>query len=365
MKVLAVNGGSSSIRYAVFDAGPPMARVHHGKIDEDPRGLTRAFVSWIQTQGWFGALDAVGHRIVHGMQHTRPQRITSSLLADLQRLLPYDPEHLPRELELILALQHLQPALPQVACFDTAFHAGMPRTAQLLPIPRRYFRQGVRRYGFHGLSYTYLSRELHRIGEPAVQNGRMVYAHLGSGASVAAILNGRSVDTSMAFTSTAGLLMSSRSGDLDPGLVSYLARTEQMSADRFQRMVTHESGLLGVSETSADMRVLLANESTDERAADAVEMFCVGARKWIAAMAASLGGMDVLVFTGGIGENAAPVRERICEGLSFLGVCLDSGRNLRNEAIISTDPADVRVRVVPTDEESVLADDVIHELRDE
>jgi acetate kinase len=240
----------------------------------------------------------------------------------------------------------------------------MPRAAQLLPIPRRFFRQGVRRYGFHGLSYTYLNQEMHRVGEPALQNGRMVYAHLGNGASVAAILNGRSVDTSMAFTPTAGMVMGSRSGDLDPGVLAYLARTESMSTERFQRMINHESGLLGVSESSSDMRELLALESVDERAADAVEIFCASARKWIASMAASLDGLDVLTFTGGIGENAATVRERICKGLGFLGVGIDNARNRLNAAIISPDLADVRVRVVPTDEESVLTDEAIRVMTD-
>jgi len=256
------------------------------------------------------------------------------------------------------AVRRLRPELPQFACFDTAFHQHMPRTAKLLPIPRRYFFQGVQRYGFHGLSYAFLGDELRRIGEPATSSGRMVYAHLGSGASVAALRDGVSVDTSMAFTANAGMPMSSRSGDLDPGIGAYLARIEQMDGGRFQRLVNEESGLLGISELSADMRDLLTLAGSDERAADAVEIFCSSVRKWIAAMAAALGGLDVLVFTGGIGENSPLIRERIGDGLGFLGIGIDHGRNQSNAAIISPDPADVRVRVVKTDEELVLAGEV-------
>ncbi len=193
----------------------------------------------------------------------------------------------------------------------------LPRVASLLPIPRRYEAQGVRRYGFHGLSYAFLMEELARLGDPAATKGRVILAHLGNGASLAAVRDGKSIDTSMGFTPTAGLVMSTRSGDLDPGLVCYLARTEQMSAAQFQEMVNHESGLLGVSETSSDMRDLLDRETQDVRAAEAVALFCYQAKKWIGAFAAALGGLDTLVFAGGIGENAPPVRERICDGLGF------------------------------------------------
>ena len=209
----------------------------------------------------FESVRAVGHRVVHGMKHTAPERVTPELLDELRRISPFDPDHLPREIELIEAFRQRHPKLPQVACFDTAFHRAMPRVARLLPIPRRYEAKGVQRYGFHGLSYAYLMEELARLGDPAATKGRVILAHLGNGASLAAVRDGKSIDTSMGFTPTAGLVMSTRSGDLDPGLVAYLARTEQMTAPQFDRMVNHESGLLGVSETSSDMRDLLAREN--------------------------------------------------------------------------------------------------------
>ena len=231
----------------------------------------------------------------------------------------------------------------------------MPRVATLLPIPRRYEAAGVRRYGFHGLSYEFLMEELARLGDPAATKGRVILAHLGNGASLAAVRDGRSIDTSMGFTPTAGLVMSSRSGDLDPGLVSYLARTEQMSATQFQEMVNHASGLLGVSETSPDMRDLLDRETQDVRAAEAVALFCYQVRKWIGAFAAALAGLDTLVFAGGIGENAALVRERICDGLGFLGIELDWKRNAQNALLISPEAGRVKVRVIRTDEELMIA----------
>ena len=238
----------------------------------------------------------------------------------------------------------------------------MPRVATLLPIPRRYEAAGVRRYGFHGLSYEFLMEELARLGDPAATNGRVILAHLGNGASLAAVRDGKSVDTSMGFTPTGGLVMSSRSGDLDPGLVSYLARTEQMSATQFQEMVNHASGLLGVSEISSDLRDLLARESDDVRAAEAVALFCYQAKKWVGSFAAALGGLDTLVFAGGIGENAPLVRERICDGLGFLGIELNEGRNAKNSSLISTDDGRVAVRVIRTDEEVMIARSVIRVL---
>jgi acetate kinase len=241
-----------------------------------------------------------------------------------------------------------------VACFDTAFHRTMPRVASLLPIPRRYAAKGVERYGFHGLSYAYLMEELGRL-DPAAATGRVILAHLGNGASLAAVLHGKSIDTSMGFTPTSGLVMSTRTGDLDPGLVYYLAHTERMTAAQFQQMVNHESGLLGVSGTSSDLRDLLAQEGGDVRAAEAVALFCYQAKKWIGSFAAALGGLDTLVFAGGIGENAPLIRARICDGLSFLGIELNQKRNAKNAALISPDAGRVKVRVMRTDEELMIA----------
>jgi acetate kinase len=316
-------------------------------------------MAWIGERIERGALTAVGHRIVHGgPKYWQPQRITPEMLAELRSLSPFDPEHLPEEIELAEAFHRRLPDVPQIACFDTAFHHDMPRVARLLPIPRRYDAQGVRRYGFHGLSYAFLTRELGRIAGAQAMNGRVILAHLGSGASMAAVLDGRSLDTTMAFTPAAGLVMGTRSGDIDPGLVSFLARSEQMTASQFDHMVNHASGLLGVSETSSDMRDLLAREREDVRAAEAVALFCYQAKKWIGAYGAALGGLDTLVFAGGIGENAPQVRARICNGLAFLGIELDESRNAQSAGVISTDASRATIRVIHTDEEVMIAESV-------
>ena len=262
---------------------------------------------------------------------------------------------MPGEIELIEAFRNRDPDLPQVVCFDTAFHHDMPRVAQIVPIPRRFEAAGVRRYGFHGLSYAYLMEELARVAGPEEARGRVILAHLGAGASLAAVRDGHSIDTSMGFTPASGLVMGTRTGDLDPGLVRFLSRTEGMTADQFDSLVNHKSGLLGVSETSSDVRDLLARHNADVRAAEAIELFCYQAKKWIGAFAAALGGLDTLVFSGGIGENCAEIRRRICEGLAFLGIALDEGRNASSALLISTDQGPVKVRVIRTDEELIIA----------
>jgi acetate kinase len=379
--ILSINGGSSSIKFALYRVAEPLQRRLYGKVDRiglggtnltfhDPDGKPQAsldltvtdhrsaanfLIDWLEKQNGFESVVAVGHRVVHGMQHTAPELVTRELLDELHRIRPYDPEHLPREIELIEAFRQRHPKLPQVACFDTAFHRTMPRVAKLLPIPRRFDAKGIQRYGFHGLSYAYLMEELARLGDPAASKGRVILAHLGNGASMAAVRDGQSIDTSMGFTPTAGLVMSTRSGDLDPGLAPYLARTEQISTKQFYEMVNHESGLLGVSEISSDMRDLLALESGDVRAAEAVALFCYQVKKWIGAYAAALGGLDTLVFAGGIGENAPVIRERICDGLGFLGIELDEKQNAKNAQLISPDASGVAVRVIRTDEELMIA----------
>jgi acetate kinase len=387
--VLTINGGSSSIKFALYQAGEPLKRGLHGKIDRiglsgtnltfhdptggkpdsrkiaasDHRSAANVLIDWLAQQDGFASVAALGHRVVHGMRHIQPEIITQDLLDELHRLRPYDPDHLPREIELIEAFRQRQPQLPQVACFDTAFHHTMPRVARLLPIPRRFAAKGVQRYGFHGLSYAYLLEELARRGDPAATTGRVILAHLGNGASLAAVQGGKSIDTSMGFTPTAGLPMSTRSGDLDPGLAPYLAQTEQITAKQYYHMVNHESGLLGVSETSSDMRDLLARETDDVRAAEAVALFCYQAKKWIGSYAAALGGLDTLVFSAGIGENCPAIRARICEGLGFLGLELHAARNAENAPLISTDAGRVAVRVIRTDEELMIARSVCRILR--
>jgi acetate kinase len=320
-------------------------------------------LDWIEERIGPDALTAVGHRIVHGgPKYCKPQLINAETIEELHRLSPFDPEHMPEEILLIEALQSRFPNLPQVACFDTAFHHNLPRIAKLLPIPRRFEAQGVRRYGFHGLSYEFLMGELARLSAPKTAPSRVILAHLGNGASMAAVLDGKSIDTSMAFTPAAGLVMSSRSGDLDPGLVSFMSQNAQMTAAQFDHMVNHESGLLGISETSSDLRDLLSQETDDVRSAEAVALFCYQAKKWIGAFAAVLGGLDTLVFAGGIGENAPLIRSRICNGLGFLGIELSQERNETSAEIISTDTSQALVRVIHTDEELMIARSVCHVL---
>ncbi|MFZ0932011.1 MAG: acetate/propionate family kinase [Syntrophobacteraceae bacterium] len=380
--ILTINGGSSSIKFALFEAGDSLQRILEGGIERiglpeatlRVKGLDRAddfsrlvtapdhtaavghLMDWIEERSGRDALTAVGHRVVHGgPKYSKPQRITAEMVEDLQRLTPFDPEHLPEEILLTRAFHSRFPDLPQVACFDTAFHHDLPRVARLLPIPRRYEKHGVRRYGFHGLSYEFLTGELARLAGTETAQGRIVLAHLGNGASLAAVRDGKPVDTSMSFTPTAGVPMSTRSGDLDPGLLWYLARTENLNAKRFNEMVNFQSGLLGVSETSSDMRDLLDRETRDVRAAEAVALFCYQVRKWIGAFAAALGGLDRLVFAGGIGENAPTVRARICDGLEFLGIELDEKQNMANAGLISTAAGRIPVRVIRTDEEWIIA----------
>jgi acetate kinase len=381
-RILTINGGSSSIKFALFEAGAPLRRMLEGGIERiglpeaalrvkglseednfsrsvtapDHTAAAGALMDWIEERLGRVAPSAVGHRVVHGgPKHSDPQLITEEMVEELRQLRPFDPEHLPEEIQLTEAFHRRFPDLPQVACFDTAFHHDLPRVARLLAIPRRYEAQGVRRYGFHGLSYSFLMGELARLAGAKAARGRIILAHLGNGASLAAVRDSKPVDTSMGFTPTAGVPMSTRSGDLDPGLVWYLARSEKMSAKQFNEMVNFQSGLLGVSETSSDMRDLLEREAQDVRAAEAVALFCYQVKKWVGAFAAALVGLDTLVFAGGIGENAPAVRTRICDGLGFLGIELEEKRSAANEGVISAPACRATVRVIRTDEEQMIA----------
>jgi acetate kinase len=385
--VLSINGGSSSIKFALYEIGEPLQKIFEGSIERiglpkatlHVKGLERAdnfskgilagdhtkavgiLMDWIEERMGPDTLATVGHRIVHGgPKYSEPQLITKEMIDDLHQFEAFDPEHLPQEIQLVQAFHNRFPDLPQVACFDTAFHHDMPRVAQVLPIPRRYESQGVRRYGFHGLSYAFLMQEL--VRQTGGCPSRVILAHLGSGASLAAVKDGKSIDTSMGFTPSAGLVMGTRCGDLDPGLNYYLSRREKMTVTQFQHMVNHESGLLGVSETSSDMQDLLSQESDDFRAMEAIEIFCYQAKKWVGAFSAVLGGLDTLVFAGGIGENVPTVRFRICEGLSYLGIEIEEKRNTGNESIISKTGSKVIVRVIHTDEELMIASTVCHVL---
>ena len=329
--------------------------------DLDHPSAAAFLIDWLDKRIGLASIAAVGHRVVNGgARYYKPQLITREMLDELRRISAYAPEHLPAEIGIIDLLQKRLANLPQVACFDTAFHRDMPRVARILPIPRRFQAEGVERYGFHGLSYSFLMDELARAGTEAA-SGRVILAHLGNGASLAAVRAGKCIDTSMGFTPAAGVPMSTRSGDLDPGLAWYLAQTANMTPEQFNRMVNHESGLLGVSETSSDVRDLLAREAGDVRAAEAVALFCYQVRKFIGAYAAALGGLDTLVFAGGIGENAADIRSRICADLGFLGVRLDPTRNATNAPVISAAEGGVDVRVIRTDEEVMIAK-AVHQL---
>jgi acetate kinase len=375
--VLALNGGSSSLKFAAYSIGAG---------DGEPRELVRGAVLRIGSSdavlrvgaaatppreercgaGDLGAavprvlealtglrirLDAAGHRIVHGgPKHLQPARVDDSLIASLKEAIPFAPLHLPGELALIEAVGRELAALPQVACFDTAFHARMPLVAQRLPLPSSLWDSGVHRYGFHGLSYESIVRTL----GPLV-SGRVVVAHLGNGASMVALSDGQPLETTMGFTPSAGLVMGTRPGDLDPGVVVYLARSRGMDASALEDLITRHSGLLALSETTSDMQSLLAARASDPRAELAVAIFCYSARKWIGTLAAVLGGLDTLVFTGGIGEHATPVREEICRELSYLGIDLDPDRNSRSESIVTVDGSRCTVRVIATDEERVVA----------
>jgi acetate kinase len=381
-RILTINGGSSSIKFSLFESGSLLRRIVWGGIDRIGlanagfcvKGVGQAdsfsrsvaapnhaaaasvLMDWIEQNCAPETLSAVGHRLVHGgPAYAKPQRIDAEMMTALKQLSPFDPEHLPEEILLTEMFHRRFPGLPQVACFDTAFHHELPRVATILPIPRHYEAQGLRRYGFHGLSYAYLMEELARVAGAEAAQGRVVLAHLGNGASLAAVHHGKSRDTSMGFTPAGGLPMSTRAGDLDPGLVWYLARTENMSAKQFNDMVNAKSGLLGVSETSSDMRDLLDSETHDVRAAEAVALFCYQIKKWIGAFAAALGGLDALVFAGGIGENAPVVRERICAGMGFLGIELETKQNTANQGVISAAAGKVTVRVIRTDEENMIA----------
>jgi acetate kinase len=379
--VLTLNAGSSSLRFAVFAATPAVPVLLRGKLTrigldgthwtvsnpdgtvlEDRRvaaadhaAATTLLLDWLEAQPAFHAVTVVAHRVVHGMARSAPEPVTAELLEFLQGIMAFDPEHLPFEIALIAAIGERRPALPQVACFDTAFHRGMPQVARRLPIPRRYAAMGIERYGFHGLSYTFLMEELRRLDDPAAARGRMILAHLGNGASLVAVRDGQSVDTSMGFTPASGTMMGTRSGDLDPGVGPYLAQTQQLSAEGFQRMVNHESGLLGVSGISSDMRDLLGMEARDANAAEAIALYCYHARRWVGAFTAVLGGLDTLVFTGGIGEGSPRIRARICADFGYLGIELDATANERSAAVISAASSRVCVRIIHTDEELVLA----------
>ena len=379
--ILIINSGSSTIKFALYSADKSLTRLLQGKIDRigrenttftfrqekeekqesikveatDHLSAANFLLNWLEKQDRFSSVKAVGHRVVQGMNHTAPELITNELLEELHRITPYDPDHLPDEIALIETIRQRHPKLTQIACFDTSFHRTMPRVAKLLPIPRRFDAIGIQRYGFHGISYSYLMEELTRIDGFKAAHGRVILAHLGNGASMAAVNEGKSIDTTMGFTPAGGLIMGSRPGDLDPGVAWYMMNSDNLNSKQFNHLINHDSGLLGVSEISSDMRDLLEQEVNDSRAAEAVSLFCYQAKKWVGAFVATLGGLDSLVFAGGIGENSPQIRSRICIGLQCFGIEIDEKLNKDNALVISTDNSRVKVHVIKTDEEWMMA----------
>ncbi len=379
--LLTINGGSSSIKFAMYEMAENPMPISSGSInriglqntefnitdnntkkntsyDVYAPGFYEAatfLILWLKKQPDFSKVKCIGHRIVHGMNHKQAEVISASLLMQLKQISDYDPDHLPAEIDMIELFTRHCPHILQIACFDTAFHTTLPRIAKMLPIPNRFDKLGIQRYGFHGLSYAYLIEELKKKVGVAVANGRVILAHLGNGASLAAVKDGKSIDTSMGFTPAGGCVMGTRSGDLDPGVAWYIMNSEGMNPKQFNHLINHEAGLLGISGVSADMRDLLQKESSNNGAAEAVALFCYQIKKWIGAFMTVLGGLDIVVFSGGIGENAPLIRSRICDGLAFAGIELDEIQNEQNRFQISIPDSKVKVMVIPTNEEVMIA----------
>jgi len=379
--LLAINAGSTSIKFALYRY-PGLQLTSHGEVSgigntnstfsaqaphkapivrrfAIPESVTAMHIvlDWLIEQDEFDDIDCVVHRIVHGGAHLRATcELTESVLIALYDGRTADLEHLPQELRLVEAMRSRLPRARQIASFDSSFHATMPAVASILPVPRRFFDAGIMRLGYHGISCEFVVRQLRALTAPALAEGKVVIAHLGGGASITAVEHGRSVDTSMGLTPSGGIPMSTRAGDIDPGFAWHCAHVEKMSAAQVNHMLSHQSGLRGVSGTTGNMAELLAIEESDPCAAEAVALFCYQARKAIGAMAAALGGLDVLVFVGGIGEHGSAVRARICEQLACLGVHLDPQRNADGTALISMPDSRVVVRIIATDEQWMLAE---------
>ncbi|MEP6701551.1 MAG: acetate/propionate family kinase [Betaproteobacteria bacterium] len=379
-RILAVNTGSSSLKSALYRANAPDTAAFNVVVDRiggmnarlrvtDGQGKALSESS-VDAPDFDAALDStlrvleqfdpghrlagVGHRLVHGgLLFDRPQLITQAAMAALDDIARLAPEHMPQALVAVRFIAKRHPDVPQIACFDTAFHRAMPRVAQTIALPQRWRDEGFVRFGFHGLSYESAVSELRRV-DPAGARGRTIVAHLGNGASMAAIRDGVAVDTTMGYTPTSGLVMGTRCGDIDPGVLIELSARHAVGPDQMNVLLNKQSGLLGVSGISQDMRDLLAAEPNDSRAADAIELFCYRVRKYLGAFASVLGGIDTLIFTGGIGEKSATIRERICAGQTFLDIVLDPAANQANAPVISTAGATVTIRVIRADEEGVI-----------
>jgi len=378
INILVINGGSSSIKFALYNMAENFIKIFSGQIKRiglsepeftvinniqkkneiiiDAKNFTEAaevLIEWLKKQKDFEQVICIGHRIVHGMKHTEAVIIEEHLLMQLDQISDYDPVHLPAEIEMIRLFKKHFSSLMQVACFDTAFHTTIPAVAKTFALPNRYFKEGIQRYGFHGISYSYLMQEIKDQNE-AEANGKIILAHLGNGASLAAVKEGKCIDTSMGFTPAGGIPMGTRSGDLDPGVALYLMQ-KGMDAAQFNELINHQSGLEGISGMSSDMQDLLQHEKENKDVALAIDIFCYQIKKYIGGYAAALGGLDILVFSGGIGENAPVIRERICKGLEYLNIQINEEKNNKNHWQISGDESEVKVYVVPTNEELMIA----------
>lgn len=379
--VLVLNAGSSSIKFGMFEIASGLPRRAHGSIERigmaphfqgfDAAGqlvterrwdggaaithedLLKPLLEWADSHLAGDRLAGVGHRIVHGgRDFAAPVTLDETIVAALAALVPLAPLHQPHNLAPVRAIARLRPGLPQVGCFDTGFHCAMGDIATRIPLPARYHDAGVRRYGFHGISYEYIAGAL-AAAAPARAAGKVIAAHLGNGASACAMLKGRSVETSMGFTALDGLMMGTRPGTLDPGVVLYMAEQERLDPAAISHCLYHECGLLGVSGEASDMRTLLASSRPDSRLA--VELFCHRAAREIAALTIALGGLETLVFTAGIGEHAPEIRGKISARLGHFGITLDDAANRRNAPVISAASSAVEVRVIPTNEEAMIA----------
>lgn len=355
--ILVINAGSSSIKATFFSDNQANQETQFN--GEEPKELVESLLKWISETTAGQHIAAIGHRIVHGGGvFFAPTAINKQVRSKLQSLTALDPEHLPTALHIIDLLEKQFPTTPQIACFDTEFFHTLPRTAQIIPIPRKYEAVGVRKYGFHGLSYRSVLSTLSKKFAVSIESSRIVCAHLGSGVSLAAIENGVPIDTTMSLTPTSGIPMSSRSGSLDPGIFNFLHEKEGLTIQELNTLTTKKSGLLGISETTPDMYTLLQQESTDIRSKEAIDVFCYEVKKSIGSLTAALGGVDILVFSGGMGENAPLIRQRICQGLEHIGIVLDSDHNQSNQGLISDSSSFAAVYVVHANEATVIAEQV-------
>jgi len=382
--VLALNMGSSSIKFCAFDfkkdfevviqgsleIGQENSRLHfhfgnpaeHTVMDieiKGPRESIHYLTQWIPEQISMDNILGIGHRLVQGFAHKETERVGGNLLDDLKTYLPADPDHLPGEIELIEAMGKAFPEIPQWACFDTLFHKDLPELAKIFPIPRKYYAMGIQRYGFHGISYEYILEELGKIEGDQIIDKKIILAHLGSGASMVAVKNGKSLDTSMGYTPVSGFMMGTRSGDLDPGITDAMIKRDQSSPEECFTLLNKGSGLLGVSERSSDMRILKKFQETDSRAKQAIQLFAYQVKKFIGSYASVLNGLEILVFSGGIGEKDVEFRELVCTEMDYLGIQLDRHKNKGSEILISSDQSRVKIFVIPTFEELMIAKRIV------